>query len=267
MGISSTNYRHRLDITYILYHAQKPLVSTRTSKYSHIQEMSYGEELVVAIACYTGYNMEDSCIMNKESIDRGVFRSSSWKKYDSVIQKNQTTSEDDIFAKPDPSKVTAMRHSTYDKLNEKGYVPEETKAYNDDVILSKLSPIQQVGTTGKVYKDNSITYQSNEPGVIDRVYLGIYNHDGYEMRKVTTRSERVPHVGDKVASQHAQKNTIGLIMNPSDMPITKDGIVPDIIINPSAFPGRMTVGQLIESLVGKAAVVRGRVADGTPFEN
>ncbi len=119
------------------------------------------------------------------------------KKHIASIQKNQSTSQDDVFMKPDPTKVTGMRHGSYDKLNDRGFVPEETKIENGDIIIGKVSPIQPVGNSNKTFKDSSEVYRSHVPGVIDKVYTNIYNSDGYEMRKVRTRSERKPRNGDK----------------------------------------------------------------------
>lgn len=187
------------------------------------------------------------------------------KKHISAIQKNQSTSQDDIFMKPDPTKVTGMRHGSYDKLNDRGFVPEETKIENGDIIIGKVSPIQPVGNSNKTFKDNSEIYRSHAPAVIDKVYTNIYNSDGYEMRKVRTRSERIPRTGDKFCSRHGQKGTIGLTLKQSDMPFTKYGVVPDICLNPHAIPSRMTIAQLIETLMGKKVALDGTEADGTPF--
>ncbi len=197
MGLYASNYRDRLDISYILYHPQKPLISTRASKYNNTDVMASGENIVVAISTYTGFNQEDSIVFNLSSIDRGLFRSTSLKKEFAQIQKNQSTSQDDQFLKPNPSKVAGMKHGSYDKLNEKGYVPEETAIVDGDIIIGKVSPIQPVGNSNKVFKDSSIVYKNYTPGVIDKVYTNIYNSEGYEMRKVRIRSERVPRIGDK----------------------------------------------------------------------
>jgi DNA-directed RNA polymerase beta subunit len=197
MGIYVSNYRDRLDISYILYHPQKPLITTRASKYNNTDIMASGENIVVAISTYTGFNQEDSIVFNLSAIDRGLFRSTSLKKEFSQIQKNQSTSQDDVFMKPNPSKVAGMKHGSYDKLNEKGYVPEETTIVDGDIIIGKVSPIQPVGNSNKVFKDSSVVYKSYTQGVIDKVYTNIHNSEGYEMRKVRIRSERVPRIGDK----------------------------------------------------------------------
>lgn len=135
--------------------------------------------------------------MNESAIDRGLFRSTALKKYLSDIKKNQSTSQDDIFVKPDKSQVSGMRIGSYDKLNEKGYAPEETPITNGDIIIGKISPIQPTPGSNKIYKDSSEIYKSQVDGVIDRVWTNIFNHEGYEMRKVRTRSQRIPMIGDK----------------------------------------------------------------------
>jgi len=199
MGIYLSNYRDRTDISYILYHPHRRLVSPRTAKYVGSDNLPAGENIMVGIACYTGYNMEDSLIFNAASVDRGMFRSATYKKYISKAQKNQSTAQDDIFMKPDSSKVVGMRHGSYDKLNDKGYVPPETIINNDDIIIGKVTPIQNIGNSNKEFKDASEVYKGGAPGVIDRVYIDIQDQDGYPTRKVLVRSTRTPRVGDKFA--------------------------------------------------------------------
>jgi len=266
MGLYATNYRDRSDISFILYHTQKPLVTTRTSRYTNTDILPAGENCVVAIATYTGANQEDSLVFNKTSVERGKFRGTYLKKYVLHVQKNQSTSQDDIFMKPDPTKTTGMKHGSYDKLNDRGFVPEETTIYYNDVIMGKVTPISDGGSTGKSYRCSSELYKMLPPAVIDRVYVNLTPQDGYETRKVVTRSERIPGTGDKYCSRHGQKGTIGLLLDGIDMPITENGIQPDIILNPNAIPSRMTTGQLIECLVGKVAALSGMDADGTAFE-
>ncbi len=136
--------------------------------------------------------------MNKSAVDRGLFRAKYLKKYITTIQKNQSTSQDDVFTKPDRTKVAGMgKYGSYDKLNDRGFVPEETRIENGDVILAKISPIQPIGNSSKTFKDNSESYKSHVPGVVDKVWTGIYNYEGYEMRKMRIRSERIPIIGDK----------------------------------------------------------------------
>jgi len=197
MCIYSSVYRYRLDTSFILYHPEKPLVNTRTSKYMYNDVLSPGENAVIAIGCYTGYSQEDSIVFNKSAIDRGIFRSTSYNKYVSIIQKNQSTSQDDIFMKPEQSKVAGMKHGSYEKMNEHGYVPEETQIVNGDFLIGKVTPINPTERNKKPFKDNSEGYKQHVPGTVDKVYSNIYNVDGYEMIKMKVRSERVPILGDK----------------------------------------------------------------------
>jgi DNA-directed RNA polymerase beta subunit len=197
IGIYLTTYKDRMDISQVLYHPQVPIVQTEAMNYNNALDLPNGENAIVAIASYTGYNQEDSMVFNQSSIDRGIFRCDSLKPIHSEIVKNPSTSQDDIFTKPDPNKVTGMKQGNYSKLNDKGFVPEETEIYNNDIIIGKISPIQPTGDNNKVYKDSSSFFKSNVTGVIDRVHTGIYNSEGYEMYNVKVRMERIPMIGDK----------------------------------------------------------------------
>ena len=199
IGLYLTSYKDRMDISQVLYHPQIPLVTTEAMNYNNMNNLPAGENLVVAIMSYTGYNQEDSLIFNQAAIDRGALRVDSLKTYHSEIEKNPSTSQDDIFIRPDRNKVTGMKQGNYDKLNEKGFVPEETEINNEDIIIGKVSPIQPTGNNNKVYKDSSEIFKSNVPGVVDRVHTNIFNSDGYEQYNMRVRMERVPVIGDKFA--------------------------------------------------------------------
>jgi DNA-directed RNA polymerase II subunit RPB2 len=199
MGIYASNHRYRVDLSYLLYHPMRPLVVTRAAKYTNELDIPAGENMIVAIATYTGYNQEDSIVMNRTSVQRGMAVSTSLKKYSDTISKNTTTGQDDIFMKPDRNKVNGMMDSNYyNKLNDKGYVPEETQIENGDVIIGKVSRIQAGSNNSKLYKDESEIYKSTVAGTVDKVYTGIYNSEGYEMYNMRIRSERNPMIGDKL---------------------------------------------------------------------
>ncbi len=187
------------------------------------------------------------------------------KKYSSEIEKNPSTSQDDVFMKPDRNKVTGMKQGNYDKLNEKGFIPEETIIENEDIIIGKVSPIQPTGNNNKVYKDSSEVFKSNVDGVVDRVHTNIFNSDGYEQYNMRIRMERIPMIGDKFASAYGQKGTLGIALPQKDMPFTEEGMIPDLIMNPHAIPSRMTVAQLIECMSAKIGAIDGKFMDGTPF--
>ena len=267
IGIPMTNYRDRLDITYVLYHPQTPLVSTRASKYIGTDIMASGENCIVAIMCYTGFNQEDSIIFNKSAIDRGLFYATALKKYQSQIQKNKSSGDEDQFMKPDATKVVGIKYGSYEKLNDRGFVPEETQIVDGDIILGKVTQLQETNRIdGKQFRDSSEAYSSNANAVIDRVYTDIRGEDGYETRKVLIRSERRPNIGDKFATKNAQKGTIGAQYRSIDMPYTANGMRPDVLLNAHALPSRMTIGQLVECLSGKVGAIDGYNMDGTHFE-
>ena len=166
MGIYLTSHKDRMDISHILYNPQIPIVTTKAMEYNEMLHLPYGENAIVAIMSYGGYNQEDSLVFNKSSVDRGIFRADSVRKYHGEIsKKNPSTSQNDIFTKPDQNKVTGMKQANYDKLNDRGYVPEETHIDNGDIIIGKVSPIQPTGQNNKVYKDNSVIFKSNVSGV------------------------------------------------------------------------------------------------------
>lgn len=197
ISLYSSNYRDRMDSCYILRHPQKALVSTRAGKFTHTNTLPCGENIIVAISVYNGHNQEDAIIINEAAIQRGLFSVTYYRKYDSTIRKNQITSQNDIFMKPDFEQVSGMRYGVYDKLNEKGYVPEETTVVNGDVIIGKVTPLLPTEGNNKKYKDCSANYKFIEPGVVDRVQTDIFNSEGYEIKKMSVRSERNPRIGDK----------------------------------------------------------------------
>lgn len=197
LGIYSTNYRNRMDQGFILYHPQRPIANTRASKFTNTGDLPFGENAIVAIMCYTGHNQEDSIIVNQSAIDRGLYRATQFYKNTSVIGKNQSTSKDDIFMKPDRRMVVGAKSDSYSKLNEEGYAPEETVVENGDVVIGKVSPIPPVGDSGITLKDSSEYYKSHAKGKVDRVWKDIYDSEGYGMIKMRIRSERTPIIGDK----------------------------------------------------------------------
>ena len=197
IGIYLSSYKNRMDISQILYHPQIPLITTQGMKYNNCLDLPYGENVIVAILSYNGYNQEDSIIFNKSSVERGIFRADTLKKIHSEISKNPSTSQDDMFTKPDKNKVTSIKHGNYDKLNEYGYVPVETIMQTEDIIIGRISPIQPTGNNNKIFKDSSEIYKSFVPGVIDKVDTEIFNAEGYEMINVRIRQERKPVCGDK----------------------------------------------------------------------
>ena len=267
MGIYTTNYLERIDkLGHILYYPQKSLVTTRNSKYIFSNVLPTGQNAIVAIACYTGYNQEDSIIFNKAAIDRGLFVSVNYRKEQDTLQKNPNTSEMDQFIVPDSNLVSSIKSANYDKLDNDGFISEETAVVSDDVIIGKITSKVRQSDNDKYYKDVSTIIRNNQGGIIDSVFKNMKNQENNTMTKIRIRKERRPIIGDKFSSRHGQKGVIGIIYNQEDMPFTEEGITPDIIINPHCIPSRMTVAQLIECIMGKVSAIEGTETDGTPFE-
>ncbi|KAG5860186.1 DNA-directed RNA polymerase subunit B [Encephalitozoon hellem] len=268
MGIYATNFLLRMDtLSNILFYPQKPLVTTKSMEYLRFKELPSGQNALVAIACYSGYNQEDSVIMNQSAIDRGLFRSFFYRTYtDQESMSRPGVNEE--FCKPNRGSVLRMKNLNYNKLDDDGLISPGTRVTGDDVLIGKITPILDPERSTKetpvyVYKDSSTAMRRTETGIVDTVI--VTNKDGYKFSKVKVRSGRIPQMGDKFASRHAQKGTIGITLRQEDMPFTSDGIVPDIIINPHAIPSRMTIGHLIECLLGKVSAMSGEEGDATPF--
>lgn len=271
MGIYASNYQVRMDtMAHVLHYPQKPLCTTRAMEFLHFRELPSGVNCVVAIMIYTGYNQEDSLIMNQSAIDRGLFRSSYYRCYidqekaGSVGTVGSLTSE--LFEKPTMDSTRGMKHGEYGKLDEDGLVAPGTRVSGDDVLIGKTAPLDMTtGIPSKYSKrDCSTSMKANENGIVDNVLIST-TKEGYRFTKVRIRNVRIPQVGDKFASRHGQKGTIGMTYRQEDMPFTVEGIVPDIIVNPHAIPSRMTIAQLIECLLGKVVVFQGCEGDATPF--
>ena len=270
MGMYALNFKDRFDtMSHVLCYPQAPFVSPFMSKFYGSQTMPSGQNVTVAIMTYTGYNQEDSVMLNRGALDRGLFRSIFYRTYKDEERKNQTSGEEEKFVKPDSTTTKQIKHANYDKLGPDGFVPENTFVDADDILIGKVVPIRvPTGTVvpagTKRLRDVSRTIRNNETGWVDKIFKN-RNGEGYSFVKVRVRQDRIPEIGDKFSSRHGQKGTLGMILNPEDMPQTASGIVPDIIINPHAIPSRMTIAQFMETLLGKACCEIGCLGDGSPF--
>ncbi|KAH8599105.1 RPB2, DNA-dependent RNA polymerase II second largest subunit [Bisporella sp. PMI_857] len=270
MGVFLTNFDQRMDtMSNILYYPQKPLGTTQSMEFLKFRELPAGQNAIVAIACYSGYNQEDSVIMNQSSIDRGLFRSLFYRAYTDQ-EKRVGMAMVETFEKPYRQDTLRLKHGTYDKLDDDGLVAPGVRVSGEDIIIGKTAPLapdnEELGQRTKSHskRDASTPLRSTENGIVDQV-LVTTNAEGLRFVKVRMRTTKIPQIGDKFASRHGQKGTIGITYRHEDMPFTREGIVPDLIINPHAIPSRMTIAHLIECQLSKVSTLRGLEGDATPF--
>jgi DNA-directed RNA polymerase II subunit RPB2 len=264
MGMYVTNFDKRMDKTaYVMTYPARPLVDTRVMGMIKLDKIPSGGPVIVAIMTHTGYNQEDSVLMNQGSIDRGLFQTVIY--HTEKDEDKKINGDEEVRCKPDPAKTKGMKFGNYEKVNVNGVMPENTLVENRDIIIAKVVPINRNDPTKVLkYEDQSRAYRTQEESYIDRNFLE-RNGEGYCICKVKVRTLRKPVIGDKFSSRHGQKGTLGNIIPERDMPFTAQGLRPDIIINPHAIPSRMTIGQLKETLLGMVLVELGLFGDGTSF--
>ena len=267
MGVYATNYEGRMDKTaYVLNYPMRPLVDTRIMNLIQLNKIPSGSQLIVAIMTHTGYNQEDSLLINKGSIDRGMALVTVYHT-EKDEDKQKINGDEEIRCKPDPTKTKGMKIGNYNKVNSKGVIPENSLIENRDIIIAKVTPIKENRndhTKVIKFEDQSKIFKTTEETYIDKNYID-RNGEGYNFAKVRLRTIRKPVIGDKFSSRHGQKGTVGNIIPECDMPYTQNGVRPDIIINPHAIPSRMTIGQLKETILGKVLLELGLFGDGTSF--
>eukprot|EP00796_Vickermania_ingenoplastis_P000952 gene952-549_t len=268
MGIYASNFNMRMDTTaHLLFYPQKPLVRTKAMTYMRSNDLPAGHNAVVAIACYSGYNQEDSIIMSRSAVERGFFRSAFWRSY-KAKEERQKKDAIETFENPD-RRLCRVKRADYSKLDSDGLIKPGVPVMGGDILVGKTVPLGDVdleggNTNSRITKrDVSIASRTSEKGVVDKVMLSINNNDRFT--KVKVRTIKIPNIGDKFCSRHGQKGTNGIQFRQEDMPFNRDGIVPDLIINPHAIPSRMTVAHLIETLAGKVACYQGGEVYATPF--
>lgn len=269
LGMYSLNYLLRVDTkSNMLSYPQTPLVSVDSYPILGIDRHPAGQNVVIALLCHGGYNMEDSVMINKASIERGFGRSYFFRTYQTEEMRYRGGQED-VVKVPEKDIRGYRSEKAYSTLTEDGLIPPEMEVGGGDVLVGKTSPLRFLGggelMTGiQNRRETSLTLRHGEKGVVEKVLLS-ETQNGNRLVKVTVRDERILELGDKLASRHGQKGVIGLIVSPEDMPFTSNGIAPDIIMNPHSIPSRLTVGQLLEMLGGKVGALSGRSINGTPF--
>jgi DNA-directed RNA polymerase subunit B len=261
--------------TYVRQHfmlyPQTPTVSTKAISLLGLDDRPTGQNCVVAVIPFEGYNIEDAIVFNKSSIERGLGRTFFYRVYEAEAKQYPGGMKDSFELPDSDANIRGYRgEKAYRLLEHDGAIMHEAVVTGGDILIGRTSPprfmeeYKEFEVKGPYRRDTSIGVRPSENGVVDTVIM-TQSVEGGKMYKIRVRDMRVPEIGDKFASRHGQKGVIGMLVNQEDLPYTEDGVVPDIMINPHAFPSRMTVGQFMESLGGKAASLRGTIVDGSAF--
>ncbi|OGJ16324.1 hypothetical protein A3K74_01880, partial [Candidatus Pacearchaeota archaeon RBG_13_33_26] len=266
LGLYSANYLCRLDTDVsILQYPQKPIV--KSFVYDTLNTYPAGQNLVVAVMTYEGYNMEDALILNKGSVNRGVGRSFYFRPY-SAIEMNYAGGLKDEIIIPEKDASGYKTEASYKHLEDDGIVYPEAEISEGEVMIGKMSPPKFLSEAReisvKTKKESSVTMRQEEKGIVDAVFI-TEDSEGNKIVQIRTRDQRIPEIGDKFATSHGQKGVVGMIVPEEDVPFTSRGVRPDVIFNPHGLPSRMTVGYLMELIAGKVGSLNGEVVDGTCF--
>ena len=265
------NHTTNFTRSHVMLYPQKPMINSKAMNFIGHEQRAAGHNAVVAVLPFDGYNIEDAVVVNQASVDRGFGRSFFYRQY-MTAETWYPGGLKDRFEKPKEEEIARgfRGEAQYRHLDEDGVARVGADFDGDDVLVGKTSPPRFLDDyttyqySNSRRRDNSVQARSTETGTVDRVIMTT-NAEGRKVYKIATRNMRVPEIGDKFASRHSQKGVLGILAKAEDLPYTADGMSADILINPHAFPSRMTVGMLLESVCGKAACVRGKRFDGSAF--
>lgn len=260
-----TNYQMRIDkMGVVLNYGQIPLIKSRYLEYINNEEIPYGVNAIVAIMCYSGYNVEDAILINEGAIQRGIFRTTYYSMYEAREESSKVSGMVNTrFANIEKNNVVKIKPGyDYSLLDDHGMIKENTPLNDKIVLIGKITSDME---NKDRFVDDSVKPKKGQLGFVDKSFI-TQGEEGFNIAKVRIREERIPAIGDKMASRAGQKGTLGLIIPEEDMPFTADGIRPDLIINPHAIPSRMTIGQIVESLFGKVCTSYGAFGDCTAFQ-
>ena len=269
IGIPSTNYLVRTDTKFnTLVYPEAPLIDTHTSQV--MSDYPGGQNVVVAVMSWDGYNLNDAIVMNKSSVERGLLRSIYYRTYETEKKRYWGGQEDEIGV-PQPGIKGHRGEEAYKDLGPDGIINPETPVGSDSVLVGKTSPLrflsgEDFAAGVENQRETSITVRHGEGGLADKILIS-ESTNGNHIIKIRVRERRIPEIGDKFASRHGQKGVVSLMVPHEDMPFTSRGVVPDIIFNPHGVPSRMTMGQLLELIAGKTKAMSGKDIKGTAFEH
>ena len=262
ISVYASNASMRYDNqAHILTNGCPPLVRTLYYDYLGQGQLPYGTNIILAMGMFQGYNQEDGIVINHDALQRGLFNSIHYRSYTIYEEDDRLSKTKTRIANPKsiPKWTDIKPGADFSKLDDAGIVKVGSYVDENTVIVS-----QYMELPSGIYADASSTAQVWTKGRVESVII-LVNNNGLRTVKVRCVEYRQPELGDKFSNRHGQKGTIGMVVRSHDLPRTKQGIVPDMIMNTHAIPSRMTIGHVIEMISGKIAANVGAIADGTPF--
>lgn len=264
LSLYATNFQNRFDNTAnVLVYGQAPLSRTIYQDYVGAGKMSYGQNIILAMGMYGGYNQEDGIIVNADALARGQFRSINYRSYEAFEEDDKMANTRVRIGNPkEVAGWTELKPNLdYSKLDESGIVRVGEYVDQNTVIVGRYLQGDFSGM-----RDASVTPQVWTRGRVEKVVLTV-NNLGLRLVKIRVVQDRVPELGDKFSNRHGQKGTVNVMYRGHDMPRTVDGIIPDMIMNPTAIPSRMTMGQILEMMLGNVAANMAGIGNSTTFMN
>ena len=256
---------------HLMLYPQTPIVTTKAMGLLGLEERPAGQNCIVAVLPFDGYNIEDAIVIGQASVDRGLGRTFFYRIYDAEAKQYPGGMRDTFEIPNAEGNIRGYKgEKSYRLLEDDGIVASESTVIGGDILIGKTSPprfmeeYRDMDSSGPYRRDTSIGVRPSEKGVVDTVVM-TQSNEGGKMYKIRVRDVRTPEIGDKFAARHGQKGVLGILAKLEDLPYTAQGITPDVLINPHAFPSRMTVGMFMESITGKAAALRGTQFDGSAF--
>jgi DNA-directed RNA polymerase subunit B' len=272
IGFYAANYHIRMDMdSNLMHYPQFPIVKTQLHDVTNYAEHPAGQNIVVAIMSYKGYNMEDGVILNKSSVQRGLARSSYFRPVSAELLRYSGGLTDELEI-PDKETKGYRTENDYKFLEADGVIYPEAKLDEGDVVIGRTSPprflnsLDEYNLSVGVRRESSIALKHGERGIADFITL-TESEEGNKLVQVRLREERIPEIGDKFTSRHGQKGVVGILIPQNDLPFTRSGIIPDLIFTPHGVSSRMTVSHLLELLGAKVGALAGRHVDATLFES
>ncbi|OMO90703.1 hypothetical protein COLO4_18947 [Corchorus olitorius] len=283
IGFSTTNPNIRVDtLSHQMYYPQRPLFRTMTSDclgkpgYPLGQnglepkpELYNGQNAIVAVNVHLGYNQEDSLVMNRASLERGMFRSEHVRSYKAEVDNQEMQDKKRKLGDVVNFGKIQSKIGRVDSLDDDGFPYVGASLQSGDIVIGRCAESEpdnsKTDLNGVERRlDHSIKLKHTERGMVQKVVLSS-NDEGKNFAVVSLRQVRSPCLGDKFSSMHGQKGVLGFLESQENFPFTTQGIVPDIVINPHAFPTRQTPGQLLEAALGKGIACGGALKYATPF--